>query len=69
MVWIQQKPTHVAGMLVAPPTILIDAISEGIIACLYARSRTVALNTAGSGVVRTHSTIALRDPKFSIAEF
>ena len=47
------------GTLIAPPTVLIDAISEGVIARLYARSRAVALNTAGSGAVCTHAAVAL----------
>jgi hypothetical protein len=54
--------------LVASPTILIDAISKGIIARLYARSRAAALNSAGGGGVRTHSAVALRDYKLSIAD-
>jgi hypothetical protein len=54
--------------LVASPTILIDAISKGIIARLYARSRAAALNSAGGGGVRTHSTVVLRDYKLSIAD-
>jgi hypothetical protein len=53
-------------LLVASPTILINAISEIIIAGLYARSRTVALNSASGGGVRTHSAVALRNDKLSI---
>jgi hypothetical protein len=47
---------------------LIDAISESIIARLQARSRAVALNSAGGGAIGTHSAIALSDYKLSAGD-